>query len=528
MPQPADAPGGTAHPQTRAAEPDHRWLILGVIALAQLMIILDATIMNIALPSAQKSLGFSIVDRQWVVTAYALAFGSLLLLGGKLSDLLGRKATFLIGLIGFAAASAVGGAAVSFGMLVAARACQGAFGALLAPAALSLLTVTFTDPQERGKAFAVYGAVAGAGGAVGLLLGGVLTEYLSWRWCLYVNLIFAGIAAAGAVTLLRRDLPPGKPKLDLPGAALVSGGMFCIVYGCSNAALHSWHAVSTWGFLAAGGVALVLFAGRQARAPQPLLPPRVVLDRNRGGAYLTMLIASAGMFGIFLFLTYYMQQTLGFSPVVTGLAFLPMVACIMVTSTASNIALMPRVGPRPLAPTGMLLAAAGLAWLTRIGVHSSYATAVLPPLLVMGLGLGLVFAPVFNTGTFGVGPRDAGVASATVNTGQQLGGSVGTSLLNTIFASAVASYIAAHLSPATAVGGRPGPQLNGLALIHGYTTAFWVSAAIFAGGAILAVILFRNGPLTPPGQPSQPGTPERAAGAPTSADGVSGAVREAG
>jgi EmrB/QacA subfamily drug resistance transporter len=506
-------------PEARAVEPDHRWLILGVIALAQLMIILDATIMNIALPSAQKSLGFSVVDRQWVVTAYALAFGSLLLLGGKLSDLLGRKATFLIGLIGFAAASAVGGAAVSFGMLVAARACQGAFGALLAPAALSLLTVTFTDPQERGKAFAVYGAVAGAGGAVGLLLGGVLTEYLSWRWCLYVNLIFAGIAAAGAVTLLRRDLPPGKPKLDLPGAALVSGGMFCIVYGCSNAALHSWHAVSTWGFLAAGGVALVLFAVRQARAPQPLLPPRVVLDRNRGGAYLTMLIASAGMFGIFLFLTYYMQQTLGFSPVVTGLAFLPMVACIMVTSTASNIALMPRVGPRPLAPTGMLLAAAGLAWLTRIGVHSGYATAVLPPLLVMGLGLGLVFAPVFNTGTFGVGPRDAGVASATVNTGQQLGGSVGTSLLNTIFASAVASYIAAHLSPATAVGGRPSPQLNGLALIHGYTTAFWVSAAIFAGGAILAVILFRNGPLTPPGQPSQPGTPERAAGARTSAAG---------
>jgi EmrB/QacA subfamily drug resistance transporter len=498
--------------------PDHRWLILGVIALAQLMIILDATIMNIALPSAQKDLGFSVVDRQWVVTAYALAFGSLLLLGGKLSDLLGRKVTFLVGLIGFAAASAIGGAAVSFGMLVAARACQGAFGALLAPSALSLLTVTFTDPEERGKAFAVYGAVAGAGGAVGLLLGGVLTEYLSWRWCLYVNLIFAGIAAAGAIALLPRQPEPGRPKLDLPGAALVSGGMFCIVYGFSNAALHSWHAVSTWGFLAAGGILLVLFAWRQVRAPQPLLPPRVVLDRNRGGAYLTMLIASIGLFGVFLFLTYYMQQTLGFSPVVTGLAFLPMVGCIMVTSTMSNIVLMPRVGPRPLAPAGMLMAAGGLAWLTGIGVHSSYATTVLPPTLLIGLALGLVFAPVFNTGTFGVAPRDAGVASATVNTGQQLGGSVGTSLLNTIFASAVASYIAAHLSPATAVRGRPSPQLTGLALIHGYTVAFWVSAAIFAGGAIVAVALFRNGPLTPPGQP-QPSTPEQAAGARVSADG---------
>ena len=519
MTQPADAPHGAALPEARAAGPDHRWLILGVIALAQLMIILDATIMNIALPSAQKSLGFSIVDRQWVVTAYALAFGSLLLLGGKLSDLLGRKVTFLVGLVGFAIASAVGGAAVSFGMLVAARACQGAFGALLAPAALSLLTVTFSDPEERGKAFAVYGAVAGAGGAVGLLLGGVLTEYLSWRWCLYVNLIFAGIAAAGAIALLPRQPEPGKPKLDLPGAALVSGGMFCIVYGCSNAALHGWHAVSTWGFLAAGGVLLVLFAWRQTRASQPLLPPRVVLDRNRGGAYLTMLIASVGLFGIFLFLTYYMQQTLGFSPVVTGLAFLPMVACIMVTSTTSNIVLMPRVGPRPLAPTGMLMAAGGLAWLTGIGVHSSYATTVLPPLLLIGLALGLVFAPVFNTGTFGVAPRDAGVASATVNTGQQLGGSIGTSLLNTIFASAVASYIAAHLTPATAAGGRPGPQLTGLALIHGYTVAFWVSAAIFAGGALVAVALFRTGPLIPPGQQAQPSTPEQAAGARASAGG---------
>jgi EmrB/QacA subfamily drug resistance transporter len=470
------------------------------------MIVLDATIMNIALPTAQQDLHFTIVDRQWVVTAYALTFGSLLLLGGKLADLLGRKVTFLAGLIGFAAASAVGGAAVSFGMLVAARACQGAFGALLAPSALSLLTVTFSDPRERGKAFGVFGAVAGAGGAVGLLLGGVLTEYLSWRWCLYVNLIFAAVAAAGAVTLLHRQPSPGRPKLDLPGAALVSGGMFCIVYGFSNAARHSWHTPSTWGFLAAGVVLLVLFGWRQTRAPQPLLPPRIVTDRNRGGAYLSMLIAAVGMFGLFLFLTYYLQQTLGFSPVITGVAFLPMVACIMASSITCNIVLMPRTGPRPLVPAGMLLAAGGLALLTRIGVHSSYATAVLPSLLMMGLGLGLVFAPVFNTGTFGVPPADAGVASATVNTGQQLGGSIGTSLLNTIFASAVASYLTAHISPATAIHGRPSPQLTGLALIHGYSTAFWCSAAILTCGAIVAGTLLRSGPLTPAGAPlPQPG-----------------------
>jgi len=517
MTQPADArPGGTT-PPARPGTPEHRWLILAVIALAQLMIVLDATIMNIALPTAQRDLGFSVVDRQWVVTAYALAFGSLLLLGGKLADLLGRKVTFLAGLIGFAVASAVGGAAVNFGMLVAARACQGAFGALLAPSALSLLAVTFSDPQERGRAFGVYGAVAGAGGAIGLLLGGVLTEYLSWRWCLYVNLIFAGIAAVGAVTLLHRQREPGKPKLDLPGAVLVSSGMFCIVYGFSNAALHGWHAPSTWGFLAAGVVLLAGFAWRQTRAPEPLLPPRIVLDRNRGGAYLTMLIAATGIFGIFLFLTYYMQQTLGFSPVVSGVAFLPMIACLMVSSVVSNVRLMPRTGPRPLAPAGLLLAVIGLVLLTRIGVHSSYATAVLPSLLIMGLGFGLVFAPVFNTGTFGVAPRDAGVASATINTGQQLGGSIGTSLLNTIFASTVASYIAAHLSPATVVHGRPSPQLTGLALIHGYTTTFWWSAAILTGGAIVAATLFRSGPLTQPGQP-QPAGPARAAGTPTPAD----------
>jgi predicted MFS family arabinose efflux permease len=253
-------------------------------------------------------------------------------------------------------------------------------------------------------------------------------------------------------------------------------------------------------------VLLVLFGWRQTRAPQPLLPPRIVLDRNRGGAYLSMLIAAMGMFGLFLFLTYYMQQTLGFSPVITGVAFLPMIACIMASSITSNILLMPRTGPRPLVPAGMLLAAGGLVLLTRIGVHSSYATAVLPSLLMMGLGLGLVFAPVFNTGTFGVPPQDAGVASATVNTGQQLGGSIGTSLLNTIFASAVASYIATHLGPATAIHGRPSPQLTGLALIHGYSTAFWWSAAILAVGAITGGTLLRSGPLTSPGQPlRQPG-----------------------
>ena len=479
-----------------SATPDpRRWLILGTVGLAQLMVVLDATIVNIALPSAQRALGFTTVDRQWVVTAYALAFGSLLLFGGRLGDLIGRKLTFLAGALGFAAASAVGGAATSFGMLVAARAAQGAFGALLAPAALSILTTTFSDPKERGKAFGVYGAIVGAGGALGLVLGGILTEYLSWRWCLYVNLIFAGLAAMGAVLLLKQQRASTRTRLDLPGVALVSASMFCLVYGFSNAATHNWHTPSAYGFLAAGVALLAVFAFWQARAASPLLPPRVVLDRNRGGAYLAVLIVGAGMFGIFLFLTYYLQQTLGYSPVVSGVAFLPMIAMVVVAANLSNVVLLPRLGPKPLVTAGMLLAAGSLVWLTRIGVHSGYASAVLGPLMAAGLGFGFTIAPSMNTGTFGVAPQDAGVASATLNTGQQIGGSIGTSLLNTIFASAVAHYLISHLSPATLVHGHPAPSLTEMSLIHGYTTGFWVGAAIFGAGAVICGTLFRSGPL---------------------------------
>ncbi len=493
----------------REAGPDpRRWLLLALIAIAQLMVMLDATIVNIALPSAQKSLGFSSGDRQWVVTAYALAFGSLLLFGGRLGDLIGRKITFLGGLIGFAAASAAGGTATSFTMLVTARACQGAFGAFLAPAALSLLTTTFSDPKERGKAFGVYGAIAGGGGAVGLVLGGVLTEYLSWRWCLYVNLFFAEIAAIGGMLLLRRQPRSGRrPRLDMPGVVLVSASMFCLVYGFSNAAPHGWHAPSTYGFLAAGVGLLAAFALWQGLASHPLLPPRVVLDRNRGGSNLAVLIRGAGMFGIFVFLTYYMQQTLHYSPVITGLAFLPMVGMIVVCANLSNIVLLPRLGPKPLVTLGMLLAAGGMVWLTRIGPHSGYVAAVLGPLLVAGMGFGFTTAPAMNTGTYGVAPQDAGVASATLNTGQQIGGAIGTSLLTTLAASATASYLTAHTTPASLVHGHPAPQLAALALVHGYSTAFWWSAAIFAGGAVICGALLRRGPLAQPAIPAVPGVP---------------------
>jgi EmrB/QacA subfamily drug resistance transporter len=478
---------------SNAGEADpRRWLILATICTAALMIVLDVTVMNLALPSAQHALGFTNADRQWIVTAYALSFGSLLLFCGRLADLIGRKATFLTGLAGFAAASAVGGASDSFTMLVTARACQGAFAALLAPSALSLLTTTFTNPKERAKAFGVYGAVAASGSGLGLLLGGALTSYLSWRWCLYVNLLFAATGITGGALLLGRQPKTPGARLDIPGVAAVSGGMFCLVYGFSNAATRGWHTPSTWGFLTAAVALLIVFAAWQSRAAHPLLPPRVILDRNRGGAYLTMLITGAGIFGIFLFLIYYMQLTLGYSPIKSGVALLPMVAVIGVMANVGNIVLMPRLGPRPLLIAGMLCNAAGMAWLTRIGMHSGYASALLGPVIVAGIGMGLIFSFAANTGTFGVAPRDAGIASASVNTGQQLGGSIGTALLNTIAASATTSYLASH------AGGGPAPQLAQLALIHGYTTVFWWCAGIFAAGAIICGALLRPGPLTRP------------------------------
>ena len=467
---------------------ERRWLILAVLGLAQLMVVLDATIVNIALPSAQRDLGFSDDGRQWIVTAYALAFGSLLLLGGRIGDLFGRKWVFVAGLGGFAVASALGGIAQSFGLLVAARALQGVFGALLAPAALSLLTTTFTAPDERNKAFGVFGAIAGSGAAVGLLLGGVLTEYLSWRWCLYVNLAFAGVAVFGALTLLRNEAPATKPRLDLPGTLTASAGLFALVYGFSHAATTSWGNATTLGFLAAGVALLVVFVAIQRRVAHPLLPLRVVLDRDRGGSYLAVGLSGIAIFGVFLFLTYYLQQTLGFSPIESGAAFLPMTFAIMISATTCQTKILPRTGARPLVGSGMLLGAAGMLYLTGIGVDSSYATHVLPALLVMGAGFGLIFAPAMSTATLGVAPADAGVASAMVNTMQQIGGSIGTALLSTLAASATTSFVA---------GRRPTPDVLAQAAVHGYTTAFYWSAAIFAVAAVVCTALLRPGVHAP-------------------------------
>ncbi|MFD0363502.1 MFS transporter [Nocardia sp. GCM10030253] len=460
-----------------------RWWVLAVLGVAQLMVVLDATVVNIALPAAQQDLGFSDGDRQWVVTGYALAFGSLLLLGGRLSDLFGRRNTFIVGLIGFAGASAVGGAATSFEMLVAARVGQGVFGALLAPAALSLLTVTFTEPKERAKAFGIFGAVAGTGGAIGLLLGGMLTEWASWRWVMFVNLAFAAVALVGAVLLLAKHVVAERPKLDIPGTIVVTAALFGIVYGFSHAESTSWTNPVTLGFLFGGAALLAVFVWLETRVAHPLLPLRILLDRTRGGSYLTVFVMGIGMFAIFLFLTYYMQLSLGYSPIMTGVAFLPMVAGMIASSTTAPSLLLPRVGPKVVVAGGFLVAAAGMAWLTQIGLDTGYATHILPALVLMGLGLGGAMATAFQGATAGVHHEDAGVASAMINTSQQVGGSIGTALLSTIAASAATDYLATR---------NPDPLNVAQAAIESYTTSFWWATAIFVVGAAITAVLMPN------------------------------------
>jgi len=470
--------------RSQALHHDRRWLILIVIGIAQLLVVLDVTIVNIALPSAQQELGFSDGDRQWVVTAYALAFGSLLLLGGRIADLFGRKWTFIGGLLGFAGASALGGAAQSFEVLVAARALQGVSAAVLAPAALSLLATTFSNPAERGKAFGIYAGIAGTGGAVGLLLGGALTETLDWRWCLYVSLVFAIPAAIAGKRLLYHIPTPARPRLDLPGTFTASTGLFALVFGLARAESAGWGDAVTVGFLIGSAVLLAAFAVLQRRAAHPLLPLRVAADRNRGASFLAIATASAGIFGIFLFLTFYLQNAKGLTALETGLAFLPLSFSIAPTVGIVSTRVLPRTGPRPLVPAGMLTAALGMVLLTRIGVDTPYASHVLPSLVLIGIGFGLILGPSFATATFEVPARDSGVASAMVNTSQQVGGSIGTALLSTLAVSATTGFLADH---------GAAPEVLRQAAVEGYTTAFLWAAAIFALGAVVCGSLLRSG-----------------------------------
>ncbi len=457
------------------------WWILVIIAGAQLMVVLDTTIMIIALPSAQHSLRFSNTDRQWVVTAYTLAFGGFLLLGGRLGDMFGPRRTLMAGVTGFALASALGGASQTTLMLIGARGLQGLFGALLAPSVLSLLTSTFTEPRERGRAFGIYATIAIAGSAFGLILGGFLTQYVDWRWCLYVNLPIAGLVLFGASTMIPKREGLRGIRLDVLGVVLGCGGLVALVYGLGEAGTSGWGGTDVIVALIVAAVLLGAFIVWQSKGPNPLLPLRVLRNRNRAGSFITILLAVTGMFGTFLFLTYLLQTVDHFSPLKTGVAFLPLMAMNALAATQVASRLMPHVRTRLLVVPGLLLAALGVALFTQLTPDASYVTSVLPSELLLGFGLGLAIVPCISTATQNAEPQDVGVTAATTNTSQQIGASIGTALLNSLAAAATVTYLATHHAQTKNIVAQ--------ATVHGYAVASAWAAGILVLAAVLAGIL---------------------------------------
>ena len=471
---------------------ERRWLALGVILIAQVMLLLDATIINVALPSVQADLGFSDDTRGWVVTAYLLAFGSLLLLGGRLADAFGRKTVFIVGLVGFAVASAVGGAAGNVETLITARAVQGGFAAVMAPAALSLIMVIFTDLKELNKAFAIFGAVAGSSSAIGLMLGGVLTDYANWRWTMYVNVAFAVVGILGAVALLHNSAEPNKPRLSVPSTILGTAGVFGLVFGASKAETDGWSAGITLTSLGAGALLLGVFVVYQKVDRHPLVTLRVVTDRNRGAGLITLLLGQAGVFALFLFLTYYFQGVLGYSPVKTGLAFLPMMLTVAVVATLTQSVLVQHLSMRAIVAGGLTVGGAGAALLTQADASSPYAAWVLPGLILAGAGIGSAIVSAVALAQMGVEPRDAGAAGALNNVSQQLGAALGIAVISTFVASANSNYLASHGHLAVVA-----------ATVHGFTVGYWWAAGAFWVGAVLTAALIRGGTRFHPesGQP---------------------------
>jgi EmrB/QacA subfamily drug resistance transporter len=457
-------------------------MALGVVVIAQIMILLDATVVNVALPSAQADLGFSDASRQWVITAYVLVFGSLLPLGGRLADAFGRKTLFMVGLLGFAIASATAGAAPNIATLITARAAQGGFAALLAPAALSMIAVIFTDLKELNKAFAIFGAVSGSAGAIGLLLGGLLTDYVDWRWCMYVNIVLAVLGIIGGVTLLHNSTDPDKPRLSVPSTVVGSAAIFGLVFGSAKAQTDGWGSAVTLIPLIAGGLLLVGFVVLQKVDRHPLIPLRVLADRNRGAAYLTLFLANSAVFALFLFLTYYFQGVLGYSPIMTGVAFLPMMVAIAVVATVTQGVLLKQLTMRVIVAGGLIASGAGAALLTQADAGSPYAAWVLPGLILVGTGIGSAAVVAVAVGAQGVDPRDAGTAGALINVSQQLGAALGVALISTFVATATNHYLTHHPS-AAGVG----------ATLHGFTIGYWWAAGLFWAAAVICTALIRGG-----------------------------------
>jgi EmrB/QacA subfamily drug resistance transporter len=456
-----------------------RWWALAATATAQLMIGIDLTIMNIALPSAQQSLHMSDPARQWVITTFALSYGSLLLLGGRLSDLIGRRRSLLIGLAGFATSSALGGAATGPGMLLAARSLQGVFGALMTPSVLAALAAAFPVRAERGKAFAIYGTAMGSSSGLGVLLGGVLTQYLDWRWCMYVNLPIALAAGAGVRYAIRPAARGPRPRLDLPGTLLATVGLIGLVLGFARAEIDGWSATVTIASLTAGTVALAVFVWVQRKVQYPLLPLRVILNRPRGASYVAVLTLAMAVYAALFFLTFYLQDVLRYAPVRAGVAFLPLTAGLIIGSRVAGRLVM-RVRARLLLCPGVLILAGGLALLGQLGTDSGYWLHVLPVFLLVGLAAGLVLVTANSTATLNTGP-DTAVAGATVMTSQQVGASLGTALLATVSGTAAANYLRSH------------PGSGTQALVHGLTVASLGAAAFLVLAAVAVFLICGRG-----------------------------------
>ena len=486
----AEVTGDGATQEHHDVDPQ-RWKALFVIAMAQLMVVLDASIVNLALPKAKEDLGISDANQQWMVTAYTLTFGGFLLLGGRIADTIGRKRAFIIGLLGFAGASALGGLAPTAGWLFGARALQGAFAALLAPAALSLITVTFHEAKERARAFGVYGAISGGGAAIGLLLGGFLTQYLSWRWCLLVNTPIAILAVILAIPFVRESKASGSQKYDVAGAITATTGLVSLVYAFTRAAPKGLKDTAHWTdpwtlfFFALSAAMLIAFFVLETRVSHPLVPMRILLNRNRGAAYIISLIVGIGLFAMFLVLGLYLQVVQGYSPVKAGFAFLPFSLGIIAGAGVAS-QLLPKVGPKPLMVPGLILGALGLFWLSRLEVGASYAAHILPAMLLISVGMAFNFIPVSSVALHGIGRQDAGVASALLNTSQQVGGAVGTALLNTVAVAASTAFLADNAA-------NLGPLSVPTALTHGYTRSFFVGGCMLLIAAVVTAFMITIG-----------------------------------
>jgi EmrB/QacA subfamily drug resistance transporter len=502
----AAAASVAASPSTGSAAPRRLGLALAVIATAQLMIVLDATIVNVALPHIQTALGFSGTSLEWVVNAYALTFGGLLLLGGRSGDLLGRRRVFIAGILVFSLASLLGGLATSEAWLLAARALQGVGGAFAAPTALALIAVTFPEGPPRNRAMGVYAGMSVAGAAVGLLASGLLVTYLNWRWVFFVN-VPIGLAVALAAPRVLGESERRRGRFDLPGAITGSLGLAALVYGLVNAATTP-DGVSHWGdtkvivSLVAATVLLVAFGIIEVRSKHALMPIRVLRSRDRSGAYLVSLCIGTALFGMFFFLTLFMQNVLGYSPLKTGVAYLPMAGLILVASGAAS-QLVSRIGALPLMIAGSAASAGGMFWLSRVNEHSTYVSGLLGPQLLTALGLGLLFAPLLLVSLTKVADNDTGVASSLVNVGQQVGGAVGLAVLGTVAWTAVANSLRSQAAAAAAAAKHATVHLSAAqqaaaakaathhALAHGFSQGYIVSGGIMLLALIITVVAIR-------------------------------------